>query len=214
MLAPRRSSGRGRGIRAQRRQILIEAASDVLLARGRTRFRIEDVADRAGMSRRTVYNYFPTVRSLVIESAAELYGDLVENLRVLPPADADIASGEAVLEDLISVIDRTDLARISAETNHVFDGLRSEAVAAGALDVVTVLSEDLSAEFARRYPGYDTVEKDVIIASVLSGLAVLLLQWSAERAGTRSARSTRQWERVQRRFVDHMRTGHRIFRSD
>jgi AcrR family transcriptional regulator len=47
------------------RDIILRAAADIVASRGIHAFTIQEVADRAGMSHRSVYRYFPTREALV-----------------------------------------------------------------------------------------------------------------------------------------------------
>ncbi len=71
--------------RGRTRKALLDAAA-TLIARGQTPTTTE-VADAAGVSRRTAYRYFPTQEQLLIESSLE---------RLRPEVEAAIASVEAI----------------------------------------------------------------------------------------------------------------------
>jgi AcrR family transcriptional regulator len=47
------------------REIILRAAADVVASRGIHAFTVQEVADRAGVSHRSVYRYFPTREALV-----------------------------------------------------------------------------------------------------------------------------------------------------
>jgi AcrR family transcriptional regulator len=79
-------SSRGRPAqRGRTRKALLDAAA-LMIARGRTPTTTE-VADAAGVSRRTAYRYFPTQEQLLIESSLE---------RLRPEVEAAIAAVEAM----------------------------------------------------------------------------------------------------------------------
>lgn len=71
--------------RGRTRKALLDAAA-VMIARGRAPTTTE-VADAAGVSRRTAYRYFPTQEQLLIESSLE---------RLRPEVEAAIAAVEAM----------------------------------------------------------------------------------------------------------------------
>ena len=58
-------TGREAGSKLRRRQRIIDAAAEVLVSKPRP-LSVADVADRAGVSRRTVFNYFPSVDDLIM----------------------------------------------------------------------------------------------------------------------------------------------------
>ncbi|MDO4888652.1 MAG: helix-turn-helix domain-containing protein, partial [Actinomycetaceae bacterium] len=92
---------------AQRTRVAIRtAAIDLALERGYAAMTIDDVAQRAGVSRRTVFNYFPTKADLVVggipspsERAVERFvaggGNLLHDLRdLLADAYANVPGAE------------------------------------------------------------------------------------------------------------------------
>ena len=72
-VAPDRPRGRPRSELADR--AIREAAVDLFAERGFEGFSVEDVADRAGVSKATVYRRYPTKVDLVVEAASCLAAD-------------------------------------------------------------------------------------------------------------------------------------------
>jgi AcrR family transcriptional regulator len=72
------------------RQQLTDAATEMFMQRGFDGFRVADVADACGVSEKTVFNYFPTKESLVLDrldaTIASLRTALVEP--GVPPLEA------------------------------------------------------------------------------------------------------------------------------
>lgn len=60
------------------RRAILEAAIDLFLERQSDGFSIQDVADRAGLTHRTVYRYFPTRQELLGAAAQRLAPDVAE----------------------------------------------------------------------------------------------------------------------------------------
>ena len=53
------------------RQLISDAATVMFAIHGFDNVRVAEVADRVGVSEKTIYNYFPTKESLVLDSADE-----------------------------------------------------------------------------------------------------------------------------------------------
>ncbi|MDR0594099.1 MAG: TetR/AcrR family transcriptional regulator [Bifidobacteriaceae bacterium] len=81
------SGGREAAAKTRRRARIVQAATELLDERGGGGFSVDQVAERAGVSRRTVFNYFASIDDLVVAVGAEMLGGLVETLR-LPLAAA------------------------------------------------------------------------------------------------------------------------------
>jgi AcrR family transcriptional regulator len=63
------------------RQLISDAATVMFAARGFDNVRVSEVADRVGVSEKTIYNYFPTKESLVLDTADEAIEELARALR-------------------------------------------------------------------------------------------------------------------------------------
>jgi AcrR family transcriptional regulator len=84
-MASRASSSRAASWRAdapvgeeQARERLLDAAEACYAERGPTRTRMSDIADRAGVHRRTVYDYFPTKDALLAASFVRAIGGVLD----------------------------------------------------------------------------------------------------------------------------------------
>ncbi len=108
------------GVRERRRQELVDAARALFLERGFDQVMIDDIADECGVTRRTVYRYFPTrdhVALAVEVDLLERWGVLLEGLsaRWSGTAAARLGSALADIEGLID--DHADEVRFT----QVFD---------------------------------------------------------------------------------------------
>src|ERR1700722_6640596 len=69
--APRSETPEAEGLRERKkrlmRQQLTDAATEMFIERGFDGFRVTDVAEACGVSEKTVFNYFPTKESLVLD---------------------------------------------------------------------------------------------------------------------------------------------------
>lgn len=63
------------------RQAILKAGVELLLDRRDDEFTVQEVADRAGLTHRTVYRYFPTRQELMAATARSLTPDLGDDFR-------------------------------------------------------------------------------------------------------------------------------------
>lgn len=77
------------------RQQLSDTATEMFMDRGFDAVRVSEVADACGVSEKTVFNYFPTKESLVLDLGETTLDSLRTTL-----ADPDLSPVEAVLEIL------------------------------------------------------------------------------------------------------------------
>jgi AcrR family transcriptional regulator len=87
------------------RRRLLDAAGRCIVRRGNTQFRMAEVADEAGVSRSTVYRYFPgrdeVLLGLMLMRVDKALGDLVRSLPA--PDDPVVSVPEMVLARVESV---------------------------------------------------------------------------------------------------------------
>lgn len=79
------------------RQLISDAATTLFATRGFDNVKVSEVADRVGVSEKTIYNYFPTKESLVLDNADEAVEQLARALRERRP---DQSPTEAVVQAL------------------------------------------------------------------------------------------------------------------
>ena len=60
------------------RRAIVEASGDLFLEREGDGFSVQEVADRAGLTHRTVYRYFPTRKELLVATAQHLIHGVAE----------------------------------------------------------------------------------------------------------------------------------------
>jgi AcrR family transcriptional regulator len=81
------------------RQLISDAATTLFATRGFDNVKVSEVADRVGVSEKTVYNYFPTKEALVLDTADEAVEHMARALRDRPPGQSPT---EAVVEAIMS----------------------------------------------------------------------------------------------------------------
>ena len=118
-----RSDDRRRQVKSANRRAILDAAASLAEERGLGHFTVTDLAERAGVSRRTIFNHFASVDDAVYARFSELLGVIVDDFVELadatpPPASPSTA---AVFEQLADVIERTELlaAHATAVRRHV-----------------------------------------------------------------------------------------------
>ena len=94
------------------RKAIVEAAAELFVDRRREGFSVQDVADRAGLTHRTVYRYFPTRQELIAAAAQYLapgfaedsFGDVSTVEEWIDGVEAHLARAEANFEIVRSVL--------------------------------------------------------------------------------------------------------------
>jgi AcrR family transcriptional regulator len=99
-----RSRNPDEGLRERKRrltrQLISDAATTMFATRGFDNVKVSEVADRVGVSEKTIYNYFPTKESLVLDTADEAVERMARALRERGPDESLTAAVvRAIKED-------------------------------------------------------------------------------------------------------------------
>ena len=79
-------------------QRLIEAALDLFAERGFEATTVEDIATRAGLTKRTFFRYFPDKREVLFPAGSAFSDLIVDGLAAAPPSAAPLEAAGAGLE--------------------------------------------------------------------------------------------------------------------
>jgi AcrR family transcriptional regulator len=105
------------------RQLISDAATSMFVTRGFDHVKVSEVADRVGVSEKTIYNYFPTKESLVLDIADESVERLAQALRQRGPhqslSDAVVDALQADLERFYDAPD--ELLEFIPRFGHMID---------------------------------------------------------------------------------------------
>jgi AcrR family transcriptional regulator len=106
--ARHRAEHPGEGLRERKRRLtrhlIADAATAMFASRGFDVVKVSEIADRASVSMKTLYNYFPTKESMVLDDTDELVEGLAAALRDrkvgMPVTDAFVGALEANMDGL------------------------------------------------------------------------------------------------------------------
>lgn len=205
-----RSDDRRRQVKSANRRAILDAAASLAEERGLGHFTVNDLAERAGVSRRTIFNHFASVDDAVHARCGELLGVIVDDFAELADATAPPASPStaAVFEQLADVIERTELVR---PLSHIFrlvgaNGNHPSTVQWGH-EVTRTVTARLTTEVTRRNPQADPFTVALLAGSLLSVLAATFEQWAQRTGAVDTPASRETWRELSRTAVDHLRRG-------
>jgi AcrR family transcriptional regulator len=176
--APRGQTPPTEGLRErkkrQTRQQLTDTATEMFVERGFDAVRVAEIAAACGVSEKTVFNYFPTKESLVLDHAdatmAALRTDLADP--AVPPVEAALRVLADELDAWISWLDaQDDVAEAIAKTRRFGVLIRStpslRAYQRDTLDRLVAVAAEVLAERSGTHP---TDPEPQITATALLGL--------------------------------------------
>ncbi|RZU32972.1 TetR/AcrR family transcriptional regulator [Blastococcus saxobsidens] len=175
--ASRRTSRLPRGAR---RLQLLRAAQDVFVAQGFHAAAMDDIADRAGVSKPVLYQHFPGKRELYLALLEEHVSELADRVGQAMGGTADNrARVDAAVGAYFDFIDADGEAfRLVFESD-----LRNDADVRAIVDGGTRVSVEAIAGIIAADTGADP-ERALLLASGLAGLAESSARWWLPRKGT------------------------------
>jgi TetR/AcrR family transcriptional regulator of autoinduction and epiphytic fitness len=200
-------------VKVRHRAAIVAAAGALIEETGGLRFTIDDLARRADVSRRTVFNHFASVDDIVTEVFSDVIGVVVQAYREVSAAGDDRA---AMFDELALAVRSTDLVTPMAYFTRSLRSQdeRSPAVAAVLVRVLGELSERLSAAMVARHPGADVVDVHLLVNAIISGLLVLHRHWDLTTGAADDAPSRRVWDGLVDRLLVDARGGYGAASSD
>ena len=86
--------------KAATRQAITDAAMDLLRTRGPGNFTVEDIAEAAGISRRTFFNYFASTEVVIASVTHGFLDKALQQFRLRPVGEPILESARAALVEL------------------------------------------------------------------------------------------------------------------
>jgi AcrR family transcriptional regulator len=166
--------------RGARRLQLLQAAQDVFVAQGFHAAAMDDIADRAGVSKPVLYQHFPGKRELYLALLEEHVGQLADRVRAaLAGTDDNHERVRGAVTAYFEFIDAEGEAfRLVFESD-----LRNDPDVRAVVDRGTELCVEAIAEVIAADTGADK-ERALLLAAGLTGLMETSARWWLPRKGT------------------------------
>jgi AcrR family transcriptional regulator len=180
--APTSSRRTSRLPRDARRQQLLRAARDVFVAQGFHAAAMDDIADRAGVSKPVLYQHFPGKRELYLALLEQQVDDLSDRVREAMAGTADNRTRvDGAVGAYFDFIDAEGEAfRLVFESDLRNDPDVRDAVDRGARQCIEAIAEVIAVE-----TGADP-ERALLLSAGMTGLAESSARWWLASKGTLS----------------------------
>lgn len=176
--APGASVARDRR-RRHTRDAIVQAALDLAVEETSGRLTAERIAERAGVSRRTFFNYFPTVESALFDPVQQLLRVAVGRLEQIPPG---VPLLDSLTRAMTAAAEEEPLDRLGI-CAHV--GARLPQLRGSDLEQWDMADALLSEAFEQRYPVLDPFLTRCLTGAVIGACRAAVQEW--DRAGGLSA---------------------------
>lgn len=187
--------------KAATRESIIAAGLSLATARGLGGFTVEELADAAGVSRRTFFNYFSSVEEAI---AAPTFGFLDTALGKLTSRPADETLLDSALHVLTGLADN-DLIAPMAQSFLLAVG--HDPVTRYQLQAFDECGEKIATAIRAREPALGDLYVAALSASVIACGKSALEVWLAERSGDLSPSSLARLRALLHEAITHLRAG-------
>ena len=197
-------------LKARYRQAILDAAAALIRERGKPQFSVDELADRADVSRRTVFNHFSSLDDVIMTTCTQVLSATVDEFRAATASTpAGDGSRDGLFDEITAALRNIDLPPVVAYLAGVLtvegeNGRSQHSIS----DVFTRTTEQLTTEIAERTSAIDDFEVAILVSSVINGIAVVSGHWLARTGGTLDASSRKIWNELLDRLISTIRTGY------
>ncbi|HJX78642.1 TetR/AcrR family transcriptional regulator [Glutamicibacter sp.] len=193
--------------KARHRRSIIDAAASIMRNRLTSDFSVDELAQAADLSKRTLFNHFASLDEVVIEVFGNELGEVVERLAShTPPGE----SRESIFDELATTLRSTDLVSPMVYLTQVLgseEPVLSPRQAHMAARAFTAISERLTGQMLQRHSGSDPLLVQLLVSSLTNGLLVIYTHWVSTLGAVDTPESRNLWAQLLERLIDSLRTG-------
>ncbi|UCR88199.1 TetR/AcrR family transcriptional regulator [Mycetocola spongiae] len=198
-------------LRERSHRAILDAARDLIAQNGVAGFSVDTLAERAGVSRRTVFNHFASIDDIVTSSCTEALGILVHSIKAsvgaAPPGGG---SRSSMFEHVVTVLRETDIPGVISYLWQALGGFEAGDPRPSQIFQATFsrTALELAQELAAQNREVDQLEAELLVSSLMHGLEVVAMHWlTATNAATdKDARDL--WYSLLERVIHSVRIGY------
>jgi AcrR family transcriptional regulator len=208
--SPALALDRRAALKARHRESILGAAAALIRERGKPHFSVDELAERADVARRTVFNHFASLDEIVMITCTRVLMDAVAEFQAATEA-TPIGDGSrhSLFSEITSAVRGMDLPTVVAYLWGVLDEDGKDGRSESAMqDVFTRTTEQLSQDLARRSADLDALEVEILVSSLMNGIAVVSRHWIARTGGALDEPSRALWDELLERLVVSVRAGY------
>lgn len=197
-------------LKARHRRAILDAAQALIEEGGTARFSVDQLAERADVSRRTIFNHFASIDDVVTTACTEVLGAVVEGFRERVAA-SPAADREQMFATVSATLRATDIPSLIAFLWRALGGFSAEDPRPQQIFQATFsrTTAELSRELADRSTDSDPLEAELLVSSLMHGIEVIAHRWIAETGTATDDASRARWQNLLDRMIRVIRAGYR-----
>ncbi len=200
------NADRRAALKARHRRAILDAARELISESGTPRFSVDQLAERADISRRSIFNHFASIDDVVTTVCTEELGVVIDTFREQVAASP---AGSA-FETVVAALRATDVPGTIAFLWRALGGFdtrdhRPRGIFQATFSRTTV---DLARELAERNADLDALDAELMVSSLIHGTEVIAQHWIAATHAATDDASRDLWNDLLDRLVARLRTGY------
>lgn len=197
-------------LKARHRRAILDAAHALISEGGAARFSVDQLADRADVSRRTIFNHFASIDDVVTTACTEALGVVIENFLASVNEGTTGGGRAAMFQDVARALRATDVPGIIAFLWQALGGIHAGDPRPWQIVQATFArtTEQLARELAQRHPEQDSLEAELLVSSLMHGTEVIAGRWLTATGAQLGDESRALWQHLLERLFASIRTGY------
>jgi len=207
---PASTLDRRSALKARHRLAILDAADSLIRERGKPHFSVDELAQRADVARRTVFNHFASLDEIVSITCTRVLTGAVDEFRAATERTPD-GDGTAfsLFSEIALAVRGMDLPTVIAYLWGVLAEEGEDGRSQSAMqDVFARTTEQLALELADRSVDIDRFEVEILVSTLMNGVAVAARHWITTTGASLDPESRAVWDRLLDRLIDAVRTGY------
>ncbi|XVU28459.1 TetR/AcrR family transcriptional regulator [Actinoplanes sp. CA-054009] len=193
-------------LKARHRRAILDAAKELISEDGNARLSVDLLAERADVSRRTIFNHFASIDDVVTTVCTEVLGVVIENVL----ERISTAPATSTFETVSAALRSTDVPSLIAFLYRALGGFgagdpRPQQIFQATFARTTA---DLARLLTDRHADLDALEAEILVSSLMHGTEVIAHHWLAETGAVVDEDARRLWKHLLDRLIDSIRTGY------
>ncbi|WP_433041661.1 TetR/AcrR family transcriptional regulator [Dactylosporangium sp. CS-033363] len=206
------SSGRREALKARHRAAILAAARSLIDERDGAPFSVDELAERADVARRTVFNHFASLDDVLLTLGTEVISVLVADfLAEVAAAPVGAGSRASMFDELARLFRAADLAPAVVSVTKILGGRHDMDDPRKFMLTHTAfrrVAGALAPEVTRRYAGANPLDVELLVHSLMSGITVIAGRWIELTGATLDDASRAVWDELLTRLLDNIRNGY------
>ncbi len=198
-------------LKASNRQAIIDAARELVEERGGPDFGVDEIAARADVARRTVFNHFPTLDDVFIAVCQEVMLSVSDSF-ISDIASAPVGDGsrDAMFDDVAAAARKVDIPSVVTAVTQILGPPGTTRSRSAMLPRVAVarINAEIVDYLRRRFSDVDDLELELIIEFLTGGLLLIGRRWNEATGGRAGEAERALWAQLVEELIDTMRRGY------